>query len=228
MIQRIYEWIMSVLFPPKCILCRSILSDGELDLCHKCRKETNEYPFGFRNPAPNRKSNLHFLDSFTAVWYYGGNVRGSLNRYKFNRKRSYADGYGRLLGMRILQQGPDEIDILTWVPVSGQRKRKRGFDQSEVLAQAVGKEIGLEPIRLLDKIRNTPPQSRIKSASARKANVVGAFKVTAGDNLIGKRILLLDDIFTTGATSEECARALLAAGAKEVHCAAVAAAVRNK
>lgn len=224
----IYERIMHTLYPPKCLLCGRLLDDSETDLCHQCWSEVEEYPFGARNPAPMGKTKLHFLDSFTAVWYYGGNVRRSLSRFKFYWKRSNANGYGRFLAMRILQQGPDGIDILTWVPVSRRRKRARGYDQSELIAKAVGIELGLEPVQLLKKVRHTPPQSRIKSAPARKANVLGAFSVVSNSDLKGKKILLVDDIFTTGATGEECARVLLTAGAKEVHCAAVAAAIRHK
>ena len=77
--------------------------------------------------------------------------------------------------------------------------------------------------KLLRKIRNNPPQSGLNSVSARKANVLGIYKAVDGIDIRGKRIILVDDIFTTGATMNECARVLLSAGAKEVHGAAVAA-----
>ena len=75
---------------------------------------------------------------------------------------------------------------------------------------------------LLRKIRNAPPQSGISGDAARRANVLGAYRVTDPDALRDKRILLLDDVITTGATASECARVLLTAGAKSVNCAAVA------
>ena len=104
------------------------------------------------------------------------------------------------------------------------RRLSRGYDQVELLADAVAEEMGTVSIRTLRKIRNTPPQSRLKDAARRRANVLGAYISVNPEAIRGKRILLLDDIITSGATASECARVLLTAGAKEVYCAALAAA----
>ena len=213
---RLYHWLVSILFPPKCILCGGLLDRDETDLCRRCRVETPQYP--------GRKRKLQFLDSFAAVWYYEGNVRSSLLRYKFYHARSYAGPYGRLLAMVLLEEYPEGFDVLTWVPVSPLRKLRRGYDQVELLAKAVGKELGMTPVPTLKKIRNNRPQSRLKGVEARRANVLGAYRILENTDVKGKRVALLDDILTTGATAGECARVLLSAGAKEVHCAAVAAA----
>lgn len=213
---RLYHWLVSILFPPKCILCGGLLDRDETDLCRRCRVETPQYP--------GRKRKLQFLDSFAAVWYYEGNVRSSLLRYKFYHARSYAGPYGRLLAMVLLEEYPEGFDVLTWVPVSPLRKLRRGYDQVELLAKAVGRELGMTPVPLLRKVRHNRPQSGIHGVAERRANVLGAYRVTDRDQVSGKRILLLDDILTTGATAGEAARMLLTAGAKEVHCAAMAAA----
>lgn len=126
--------------------------------------------------------------------------------------------------MKLLREYPDGFDVLTWVPVSRLRKLRRGYDQVELLAKAVGKELGMTPVPTLKKIRNNRPQSRLKGAEARRANVLGAYRILENTDVKGKRVALLDDILTTGATAGECARVLLSAGAKEVHCAAMAAA----
>ena len=212
---RLYHWLMQLLFPAKCILCGKLLQKEELDLCRDCRRDSPEYG--------NRKDNLQFLDSFTAVWYYEGNVRRSLLRYKFYNARSYAAGYGRLLAMKLEANTPEGFDCLTWVPVSSLRKLSRGYDQVELLAAAVGRELGTVPVPLLKKVRHNRPQSGIADAAARRANVLGAYRVTDPAAVAGKRILLLDDILTTGATASEAARVLKTAGAKEIYCAAVAA-----
>ncbi|MGM9584011.1 MAG: ComF family protein [Faecousia sp.] len=212
----IFRFLTELLFPPKCVLCGAVLKNGETDLCRACRVDAPEYP--------NRKIKLQFLDSFVAVWYYEGNVRRSLLRYKFHNKRSYSLSYGRILAMKLLEESPEGFDMLTWVPVSRLRRLRRGYDQVELLADAVGKELGIPPVSTLKKIRNNRPQSRLKSAEARRANVLGAYRTVEAVSVKGKRVLLLDDILTTGATAGECARMLLSAGAKEVHCAAVAAA----
>lgn len=205
-----------LLFPPKCILCGELLERGQTDLCSRCRVEVAEFPAS--------RSKLPFLDSWTSVWYYDGNVRKSLLRYKFHRARHYAPGYGRLLAMRLLREYPDGFDVLTWIPISPLRKLKRGYDQVELLAKAVGQELGMEPVRTLRKVRNNRAQSGVTGEAQRKANVLGAYRPVDPESLWGKRVLILDDIITTGATAGEAARTLLTAGAKEVHCGTVAAA----
>ena len=213
---KLIHFIMSILFPPKCVLCGKLLEKEETDLCRDCRVDAPDYP--------NRKEKLQFLDSFAAVWYYEGSVRKSLLRYKFYNARSFAYPYGRLLAMKLLELHPEGFDVLTWVPVSRLRKIRRGYDQVELLARAVGKELGMTPVPLLKKVRHNRPQSGIFGAEKRRANVLGAYRELDREAITGKRILLLDDILTTGATAGECARVLLTAGAKEVHCAAIAAA----
>ena len=151
-----------------------------------------------------------------------------MHRFKFNRARHYAPAYGRLLAMRLLTEYPEGFDVLTWVPVSPWRKFTRGYDQVELLAEAVGKELGMEPVRTLRKIRNNRAQSGISGVEKRRANVLGVYRIENPKAVAGKRILLLDDIITTGATAGECARVLLTAGAKEVHCGCVAMAKKRK
>ena len=213
---KLYHWIVNLLFPPKCVLCGTLLKKEEMDLCRTCREEAPVYP--------NRKEKLQFLDSFAAVWYYEGSVRKSLLRFKFYNARSFAVCYGRLLAMKIQENHPEGFDVISWVPVSSLRKFRRGYDQVELIARAVGRELGMTPVPLLKKVRHNRPQSGIAGAEKRRANVLGAYRETDRESIAGKRILLLDDILTTGATAGECARILLTCGAKEVHCAAVAAA----
>ena len=212
---RFYHWLMELLFPSRCVLCGKLLKKVETDLCRGCRAEAPEYPCSKRKPQ--------FLDSFVAVWYYESNVRSSLLRYKFYGRRNYASAYGRILAMRLQKEYPDGFDILTWVPVSRLRRFRRGYDQVELLARAVGLELDMVPVPVLKKIRHNRQQSRIRDASARRANVLGAYRIADPALISGKRVLLLDDILTTGATVGECARILRTAGAKEVHCAAIAA-----
>ena len=217
---KLTDGILQLLFPEKCVLCRTVLKSKELDLCHSCRTDGPEFR------AVRKK--LPFLDSWVAVWYYEKKARRSLLRYKFGRRRSYAQSYGRLLAMRLLEEYPEGFDLLTWVPTGWFKRLTRGFDQCQLLAQAVGKELGMEPQRVICKIRSNKTQSTIHGEAKRRANVLGAYKVTQPEQVKDKRILLLDDIVTTGATASECARVLLTAGAKEVHLAVVAAVRQHK
>ena len=217
--------LLDILFPPKCVFCGKLL-DGELDICGKCRGGLENFPELPLNTMPDGKSKLQFLDSFTAVWYYKGKVRDGILGLKFHYRVDYALPLGRSVAMKVLREQGTGFDAVTWAPVSALRKLRRGYDQSQLLAQTVGKELGIPVERLLKKQRHTPAQSRL-TEQARKANVLGAYRFAGKQSVAGKRILLIDDVFTTGATAEECARVLLTAGAKSVSCAAVAAAPKH-
>lgn len=217
---KLFHHILEFLFPSKCVLCGKILHKDQLDLCKTCRAEISDHP--------KPKNPIQFLASRTVLWYYEGNVRQSLLRYKFSNRRSYAATYGRLLAMKLQREYPDGFDVLTWIPISAQRKLERGYDQVELIADAVAAELGMEPIRTLEKIRNNRPQSEISGSAERRANVLGVYRATDPELVRGKRVLLLDDIITTGATASEAARVLLTAGAGEITCAAVAAASHSK
>jgi ComF family protein len=212
--------MLHLLFPPKCVLCGKLLQRNETDLCGDCRIDAPECP-AVRKKRP-------FVESMLAVWYYEGNVRKSLLRYKFYGKRQYAGVYGRLLAMKLLREREDTFDLITWVPISRWRRLRRGYDRVELLAKAVGQELGMTPVRCLHKNRHNPPQSGVIGEAQRRANVLGVYDPVEPEAFRGKRILLLDDIITTGATVGECARVLLTAGAKEVHCAAIAAVKEQK
>ena len=211
--------ILRLLFPPKCVFCKKVLTKEETDFCHECRE---------KEPRFEKSSfKLSFVAGWTSVWYYKDIARKSLLRYKFGGRRSYAEVYGRVLAMKLQKEGRDDFDVLTYVPTAFIRKMKRGYDQVVLLAEAVGKELNVPVAQTLRKIRNTPPQSGIKNVARRRANVLGAYRCVDADAVRGKRVLLLDDILTTGATASECARVLLTAGAKEVSCATLAVSEYN-
>ena len=98
----------------------------------------------------------------------------------------------------------------------------------ELLAREVGRELGMEHSATLKKVRHNRPQSRISGQAKRRANVLAAYACLDPDLVAGKRVLLLDDIITTGATAGECARVLLTAGARQVHCGVLAAAAQTR
>lgn len=209
----IMDGFLRLLFPPKCVLCGKLLQKQETDLCHKCRAESPEYA-GAHNPLP-------FIDGWEVIWYYEDAARESVLRFKFHGARWQVGCYGRLLAMRLNRLDWD-FDEITWVPTANRRRRKRGYDQVELLADAVAVQLGIKPKKLLTKIRNNPPQSGISGQAQRRANVMGAYQICKDEEVAGKCILLLDDVITTGATASEAARVLLTAGAKKVYCAAIA------
>ncbi len=203
-----------LLFPPRCVLCGKLLQSRETDLCHPCRTDAPEYT--------GSRKRLRFAKDMTAVWYYEGSVRKSILRFKFWGKRGYAKCYGRMLGVKLEKAHPEGFEMITWVPTSRLRCLSRGYDQAQLLAVAVGEALGKQPVRLLEKKRNNRPQSGIVGEAKRRANVLGVYETVSKAQLAGKRILLVDDVITTGATAEEASRMLLTAGADSVYCGAVA------
>lgn len=216
MLKRLQNW----LFPPKCVLCKKLLTKDETDLCTQCRSQTPRFE--------NTKIRFSFIAGWTGVWYYKDMVRQSFLRFKFYGKRSYAKIYGKMIALKLVQEQMEGFDILTWIPVSRRRRFARGFDQVELLALEVAKQLGITAVSTLKKIRHTPPQSGLGDAAHRRANVLNAFRLRDQVQVQGKKILLLDDIVTTGATASECARVLMTAGAKEVQLAVLAVANHEK
>ena len=216
---KIVDWLAQWLFPEKCILCGRVLEREEMDLCKKCRINAPEC-------SVSRIKYPH-IDRWLALWYYEDDVRYSLLRYKFYNRRNYADAYARLLAMKLMKAQWLDFDVLTWIPISRRRLRKRGFDQVGLLAEKIAQELNVVPMATLCKIRHNKQQSKIVGTAQRRANVLGAYEVLDTCALKGKRVLLLDDILTTGSTAGECARVLKLAGATEVQFAAIAAANQN-
>ena len=209
------ETLFDLLFPPHCPFCGAI--QDHPGICPKCADKLPraEGKDGLREGAGYGKCAF-------AV-YYEGDVRESLLHFKFGGKASWADIYAReLLVPAVVEHLSGEFDCLTWVPVSRRRLRRRGYDQARLLAQAAGRIWETPPVQLLRKRRNNPAQSGLQDAAARRANVLGVYEAVDPGQIAGRRVLLIDDILTTGSTLAECCRVLRAAGAAEVVCATVA------
>ena len=207
---------LDLLYPPRCVFCHSILDSSLLLVCPDCNAQT--LPF----TGPNEERHGDFFDICVFPLYYEGDVRKSLQRYKFSDTRFYAETYGPLLAECIRQRLEGRYEVLSWVPLSKQRLRERGYDQSLLLARAAGRLLGREVVPTLEKQRNVEKQSRMGSPEKRRANISGAYRVPNPEAVAGKRILLIDDIVTTGSTFAECARTLRMAGADRIVCAALA------
>ena len=133
-----------------------------------------------------------------------------------------------MIAGRILYELARGFDGVCWVPVSKKRRKSRGYDQSELLAKRVAKELSLPACAALQKHAERNPQSQLKDAALRQANASGAFSVRPDADVSGKTLLLIDDIVTTGATLSECCRILRQAGAKHIYCAAFASPRKEK
>lgn len=211
---KVVETILNLLFPPKCPFCTKVLDLA--GICAACEGELPwteegevlwEGPDGLRCAAP--------------LWYED-KAREGLLRFKFQGAPAAAEPLGELIARCAAEQFSGAFDTVTWVPVSGRRLRKRGYDQAELLARAACRLWDTEPRRLLVKTVDNPAQSGLTEPAARRANVLGVYEAAKGVDLTGKHILLIDDICTTGATLTECVRVLRDAGAESVACAAAA------
>ena len=194
----LFSQLLDLLYPPKCVFCRRLLRPEEHDVCARCVHELEPIP------APLRRG--QFYTECYAVYPYEGVVAESLRRFKFSGQSQYAAAYSRMLAP-LLRTAP--FEILSWVPVSAKRRRSRGYDQTELLAHAVAKELELPCTQTLQKIRHNPAQSSQRDAAARRANVLGAYRAVSPERFAGRSVLLIDDILTMGATLSECSRVLL-------------------
>lgn len=208
--------LLDLLFPPRCVFCRKLLHAGEREICARCRRE-----LPWTEGLQAEQTGEFFSSCVSPLWYHGP-VRDSFHRYKFQDRSGYAKVYGELMAECVRQYLDGRYDLITWVPLSPDSLKRRGYDQAMLLAMAAALELGGVAVETLAKVRVTGTQSRIAEDSARRANVLGAYRVTDPELVEGRRILLIDDIVTTGSTVSECARVLRTAGAAEVVCATLA------
>ena len=198
--------LLELLYPSKCAFCRRLVPDGRM-LCPDCEKHL---PFA---PEVYQIQQFTHLALCVSPLYYTGDVKQSLRRYKFHGAAAYCGIYGELMSACLDRHGI-VADCVTWVPLSRRRLRRRGYDQARLLAEEVARRQGLDCRRLLVKQKHNPAQSGAGGPAERVRNVRGVYR--ADGDATGLRILLVDDIVTTGATLSEAAGVLMAAGAKEV------------
>jgi ComF family protein len=207
--------LLDLIYPPRCTFCHAFVKNGKILICDECK---NDLPF----TTDNGRQKVPHLSVCVAPLRYEKDVKDSLHRFKFAGCTGYAKAYAPYVAECIRDAIGTEFDILSFVPVSRKRKKHRGYDQSVLLAKEVGKLLGVCPIRTLRKVRNNPPQSLTERVDERRKNVSDVYRAFRPRRFAGKRVLLLDDIITTGSTVSECAKTLKSAGAKEVLCGAVA------
>ena len=193
------------LFPPKCPFCRRVTEGARV--CPRCGKV-----LPWTEGKDREQTMAGGLRCVSPLWYEDL-ARDGILRFKFHGGAG-AETLGSLLADCAAERCSGEFDLVTWVPVSKRRRRRRGYDQAELLAESACRRWDTEPVPLLRKITDNPAQSSLSGAAARRANVLGVYD-SAGD-CRGRRVLLIDDIVTTGETLKECARVLKGAGAADV------------
>ena len=224
----ITEEIVSLVFPRRCPVCDEILLTGKYicetcrkkikfikePVCKKCGKTIEQERQEYCGDCTRKK---HFFVQGKAVFEYREEIKKSMYRFKYSNKREYAEFYAReavrLYGDWIRRR---EIEAIVPIPMYGWKKRRRGYNQAEVFADRLGQLLNLPVERhLVKRIRNTRPQKELNDIQ-RKENLKKAFKIV--QSIVEyRKILLVDDIFTTGSTMDAVAEVLLDAGVKEIY-----------
>ena len=224
--------LVRILYPASCVLCKIPLLLDELHVCLLCRQKIQPLPrplcLKCARPVPPYDQHLtcsscrserpHYDRGFALV-EYDEPTKSILHQIKFERKLWLFDIYVDLLKNSFSSQFND-YEVIIPVPLDGGRERKRGFNQALMIAKMIK---GIHPSegpkiqKLIKKTKKTKPQSQLKR-ERRLTNLTGAFKLSETDasSVAGKSVLLIDDIFTTGSTINECARILKEKGAERV------------
>ena len=223
----IFERVMDLIYPRRCPICQEIVVEEKVHkeclkrleyveepLCKKCGKpifsEEAEYCF---DCTTHEKS----FSQGRAVWVYNDAVEQSIYEYKYKGKREfvkfYVDEMLMTWGKWIKRISPD---LILPVPLSKKKERIRGFNQAGLLGAGVGRSLEITVgDHILIRNRNTEPQKSL-GPKERYENLSKAFEIVDERPVQGKRILLVDDIYTTGSTMEACSRVLLQAGADSI------------
>jgi len=232
--QLLVEPVLAVVFPSWCAACGEPLArPTQAPLCGRCWQLPRHagpvcacglpLPAALEPPCGRCRRGLSPFAAGASLGPYEGGLRSLVHELKYRGRRSIAERLARRMLLEpairvLLDDGP----VLVPVPAHRRRRAERGFNQAELLARALALGAGLPlEARSLVKLRDTPPQAGL-SAAQRRRNVRGAYLASRGSGIAGRAVVLVDDVFTTGATARACAVTLRAAGAAEVRVLTVA------
>jgi ComF family protein len=224
-VDRAVDRLASLLLPPRCVLCRGRARSRGLDLCPACTAGLPPPPgcclrcgLAWHRPAtvcPGCRPGPVPLDCWHAAFAYGFPVDGLIQALKYGGRLGHARLLGTLLGHSVVAAGlHTTVEAVVPVPLHPGRLAERGFNQSLEIARWTARHVGrpMAP-RALTRVRATRPQVGL-SLAERTGNLQGAFAV--GADLVGRHVVLVDDVVTTGSTVREAALALRRAGARRV------------
>ena len=240
-VKQFFNALLDVILPPLCHICHSFIPDaGRLHICPTCLNSLPlvssplcpicGIPFigvgGDHRCGACTLQPPHF-DAARAHFLYEGPIRELIHTFKYNRS-SHLRYPLALLALEGLCGDPavSDLNLIVPVPLHRSRLRQRGFNQAVLLGRVLARHLTLPMVPdALVRTRATEPQIEL-TAAERRVNVRGAFSVKRPERITGKRILLLDDVMTTGSTMDECAKELKKAGAAAVIAVTVARTAR--
>ena len=203
------EFVLDFLFPPACVVC------GKIDknwLCPKCQVRVERLEKSFQVDIQNKK-----YEKLLYIFKYESLIRKLILGYKFSNKAYINNFFANIIiknekNYNLLKQ----YDMIIPVPMHKKKMLKRGYNQTELISEKIAKNLGIaNRPDILQKVVNTTTQSKL-GGKTRQTNIQHAFFIKNDIEVEDKKIILLDDIYTTGATSEECSRVLKDAGAADV------------
>ena len=201
--------ILDIIYPPFCGICGK---GKNTFLCKKCEEKLKREAVWGKDQYEDKYFENHFY-----VFKYDGMIRNIILNYKFNEKPYLYKSFVNFLNKyqkKYLQF--DFYDIIIPVPISKKRLKLRGYNQSLLIAKDLAVELNTKIMNdILIKQKNNKPQSELNKIS-REQNVKDVYKLLNKDKIINKKILLIDDIYTTGSTVNECSKVLKQAGAEKV------------
>ena len=211
-------------FPRRCAFCGRVIEPWNT-VCGKCADDVHRvlppicYGCGCgKTMCVCRRAHSRYVTAFAAPFYYLGYARNAVCRMKFRREPEIAEVLGSEMAA-FARQVYDGVafDFVTFVPMTRNEQNIRGFNQSEMLARYAADKLSLPCAAVLCKLYETKRQRTLRGRE-RSGNVLGVFDISRPDVVKNKRILLCDDLRTTGATMTECAKMLCLYGAREVFC----------
>ncbi len=206
--------------PNLCTKCETALTPLPVRVCPSCHKPLDA---GYDKPfcvfCTKKAAGIDYVISPFA---YTKEVRRSILKFKFGGKAFYAESYAAILYSRLNQYGKENaFDAIVPVPISKNRRKMRGYSQTLCIAKALSGLCQTPALDILCKTKETPPQSTL-SKTARATNLNGAIALKPNCGALPERILLIDDVYTTGTTVRTCAKILRQGGAKQIAAATVA------
>ncbi len=225
--------LLCAFFPRRCVYCGKLIVP-ERTVCADCecslpRVAAPVCPYcGCAKADCTCKQKKLKFNAICAPFYYEDTIVRAVHRFKFEDKDFLARPFSREIALAVRRDFPEmSFDAVAFVPFTKRQARMRTFNPSELLARETAKALELPCAPFLEKLFETETQHNL-SRTARTGNVFGVYEVKDPAAVQGKRILLVDDIKTTGATLSECAKVLKLAGAASVHAATFAVTRRKK